>query len=351
MERDSSPHTLTAGVAAGTTRVVRQRLSDGSTKTYQYTTVKKHIELTFKTNSEKVQFEKKCEDIRIALGCKSLKDVLVKVIMNFSTCSTTTPHAQQPLNMPSTVDQVDGSSTLQTGQDDGTNNKALDAIHENFVGQCSSIVTLIDAVSSHCCTCVEPYSVQSWMHTGHVLSVEMKCLRKHSLKWSSSSTIVPDTKEFNVNHRMMLSYLASGMTSIQFERFSNFSRFGQLSDHFRKTSVGKFSAICENLRKQSVYGARAEESSLSTNGAISIMTDARHHCRKNSYHTDHIAIGLRTHKVLDIQHINREDDICTQRHEAVGFDRMYQNLDESNLEVAVHVHDRNMTINKRLRDR
>lgn len=124
-----------------------------------------------------------------------------------------------------------------------------------------------------------------------------------------------------------------------------------MSDHFRKTSVGKFSAICENLRKQSVYGARAEESSLSTNGAISIMTDARHHCRKNSYHTDHIAIGLRTHKVLDIQHINRDDDICTQRHEAVGFDRMYQNLDESNLEVAVHVHDRNMTINKRLRDR
>lgn len=70
MERDSSPHTLTAGVAAGTTRVVRQRLSDGSTKTYQYTTVKKHIELTFKTNSEKVQFEKNARTFELYWAAK-----------------------------------------------------------------------------------------------------------------------------------------------------------------------------------------------------------------------------------------------------------------------------------------
>lgn len=100
-----------------------------------------------------------------------------------------------------------------------------------------------------------------------------------------------------------------------------------------------------------MYGARAQESSWSADGSLSIMTDARHHCRTNSYHTDHVALGLKTHKVVDIQHINRDDDTCTQRHEAVGFDRMYQHFDVNNIKVSHHVHDRNMSINKRLRER
>ena len=80
------------------------------------------------------------------------------------------------------------------------------------------------------------------------------------------------------------------------------------------------------------------------------MTDARHHCRKNSYHTDHVAIGMQTHKVVDIQHINRKDDNCTQRHEVMGFDRMYADFAANGIKVTHHAHDRNMSINKRLRE-
>ncbi len=36
---------------------------------------------------------------------------------------------------------------------------------------------------------------------------------------------------------------------------------------------------------------------------ISIMTDARHSCRKNSFHTDHLARGQLSHKIDDVQHI------------------------------------------------
>ena len=74
---------------------------------------------------------------------------------------------------------------------------ALEISHENFVGQCSSIVTLIDATSSHCSTCRKPYSVQSWTHSGHVLSVGLECVKKHSLKWCSSSTIKDCELELN----------------------------------------------------------------------------------------------------------------------------------------------------------
>jgi len=151
---------------------------------------------------------------------------------------------------------------------------ALEISHENFVGQCSSIGTLIDAISSHCSTCRKPYSVQSWTHSGHVLSVGLECIKKHSLKWCSSSTIDCEAKEYEVNHRMMMSYLASGITPIQYERFRDFSRFGLLSERFCNKSSVKFNAVCENLCKQSVYGARAEESSVSADGTISIMTDA-----------------------------------------------------------------------------
>jgi hypothetical protein len=77
---------------------------------------------------------------------------------------------------------------------------------------------------------------------------------------------------------MMVSYLSSRVTPIQYERFSDFSRFGLLSDLYRKKSLVKVSAVCEYLHKQSVCSARAEESSLSADGTISIMTDARHHC-------------------------------------------------------------------------
>jgi hypothetical protein len=87
------------------------------------------------------------------------------------------------------------------------------------------------------------------------------------------------------------------------------------------------------------------------NRLCQLMDAQRHHCRTNSYHTDHVAIGLRTHKVIDIKHINCDDNSCTEHHEALGFDHMYNNFDLSNIKIAHHVQNRNMTINKRLCER
>ena len=102
---------LTAGVASGATREVRKRLSDGSLKTYNYRIIRKHIELTFNTDSEKLQFEKKCEDIRTTLGCKSLKDVIFPAVMSYNVGAhaSASPHSQQPQSGPSAVGHADGA--------------------------------------------------------------------------------------------------------------------------------------------------------------------------------------------------------------------------------------------------
>lgn len=77
-----------------------------------------------------------------------------------------------------------------------------------------------------------------------------------------------------------------------------------------------------------------EEMALTTeekDEGISIMTDARHHCRKNSFHTDHVALGHYTHKVLNIQHITKQHEKSTQKHETVGCERMYEEFDWKNV--------------------
>ena len=50
--------------------------------------------------------------------------------------------------------------------------------------------------------------------------------------------------------------------------------------------------------------------------------------------TDHVEIGLVGYKVVDIQHITRTEDSCSQRHEAVGFERMYADFEQHGITVA-----------------
>ena len=45
-------------------------------------------------------------------------------------------------------------------------------------------------------------------------------------------------------------------------------------------------------------------------------------------------------------HVTKNDDHVSQRHERLGTEMLYQNLDiKQNVSVAVHTHDRNMAIN------
>ena len=48
------------------------------------------------------------------------------------------------------------------------------------------------------------------------------------------------------------------------------------------------------------------------------------HVEKNSLHSDHIAIGQKTHKILDVQHITKTEETSSQKHEALGCRKMYE---------------------------
>ena len=80
------------------------------------------------------------------------------------------------------------------------------------------------------------------------------------------------------------------------------------------------------------------------------MTDARHGWRENAKDTSVVAIGESSHRVLQHVHVTKDDDHCTQRHEALGTKKIYEYFDSQNVSVAVHIHDRNMAINKLVHD-
>ena len=63
-----------------------------------------------------------------------------------------------------------------------------------------------------------------------------------------------------------------------------------------------------------------------------------------------VAIGDRSHQVLQHVHVTKKDDHCSQRHEKIGTERVYSYLDSQCVSVAVHSHDRNTSINKMVRE-
>ena len=84
---------------------------------------------------------------------------------------------------------------------------------------------------------------------------------------------------------------------------------------------------------------------------IDIMTDARHGWRKNAEDSSVVAIGDKMHKVLKCEHVTKADDKVSQRHEKLGTERIYQYLEQKYIQVNVHTHDRNLGINKFVKDR
>ncbi|MEW8546818.1 MAG: hypothetical protein AB2693_25165 [Candidatus Thiodiazotropha sp.] len=304
----------------------RKRLSDGSIKQYHYEKIRKNFELVFSNNSEKLQFENKLEAFKKQHGLKSVKEVFDHVLSD---------------NVSETSDCYDKTLNYR----EVLNN----AKHENFICENYQILELVRRVCQHQQNCNGNLVPTEINHHGHVAGITWNCSNGHILKWESSSVL---GKNYTVNYRTMLAYLCSGMNQIEYDRFCDFSQYGILTDYFRIQAVFTFSAIISVLAKESIYYAlldEIDESKDKKEDGISIMTDARHQCRKNSYHTDHVALGLHTHKVVNIQHIDKEQERSTQRHETLGCEKMYEDFERQNVKVNIHVHDRNMSVNKSIK--
>ena len=99
------------------------------------------------------------------------------------------------------------------------------------------------------------------------------------------------------------------------------------------------SATIKVLGEESVTRALFEEvaktpETTTDTRCVRILTDARHACRKNSFHSDVVAIGQMTRKVINIQHITKADDKSTQKHEVLGTTRIYDDFGKKNIKVS-----------------
>ena len=96
---------------------------------------------------------------------------------------------------------------------------------------------------------------------------------------------------------------------------SSCAKIGCISQYLCEDLLRTLEPTVAQLRKDSINEARTEElikSKEKGDDGISIMTDARHSCRKNSYHTDHLAVGQLSHKIVDARHHEEERSLFSK---------------------------------------
>ncbi|CAG2202776.1 unnamed protein product [Mytilus edulis] len=220
-----------------------------------------------------------------------------------------------------------------------------------FVTAEKSLDTYGELFEAHTSICNGKLKVLKRTMKGHVASVRLMCTKEksHSYLWSSSSYLPND--EFLVNHRICHAFYSSGLLPVHYTRFVNGAGIGCITKERRSKFFRKYKEHAENESVQSVDNAINDEiSSYDDLDGINIMTDARHGWRKNAKDTTVVALGEKTHKVMDCEHITKSQDKVAQRHERLGTQIIYENLENKNVSIKIHAHDRNLAVNKFVRD-
>ena len=155
-----------------------------------------------------------------------------------------------------------------------------------------------------------------------------------------------------VTLRVMHGVICSGIANSQFSRLSKLTKLGNTtSDSILNSYIHTFSKFIEQEKESSCSKALYQEiQDCSEDNSVDIISDARHATRKNSKYTDVVCVGYSTENVLDCKVVSRSEDPCAQRHELLGTKALYKTLDEKNVLVRRHVHDRNASVNKFVRE-
>ena len=151
----------------------KRKLTDRTVKTYVYTrspVIRKTIGFNIATDSEKLQFEQKCQDLQARLDCKSTKDVIMKLIMDYNVDSTPTHHVT--FIIPADFMNKSAESGI-TAKDPASNAR------EYFIGQYDSLFKLLHDFAEHSQRCGYPLTLQNKKHSGHVLCLSLVCEKKH----------------------------------------------------------------------------------------------------------------------------------------------------------------------------
>ena len=323
-------------------RSAQKTNTDGLIKRCKYNSVRKQLDLTFQ-DEEKLNFFNQ----KLALSKKRSGRSTNTSVFSFLLDFFLDRSDESLLNNEKDSASPAPCSSMTSKERVGDQRNNADQYHPSlFVGEQEQISSLTTSLHMHSTVCHERLNVLSSCMNGHVFVVCFQCSAGHVVSWTSSSSF---GEEFLVNDRLYLAYICSGMLPCQYKKNSEFACIGKMSDRFLDKRLPRFSAVVSFHRTHSLIRALAEEKALSERSGvegISVMSDARHACRKNSYHTDHVTLGQKSHKVVDLQHVTKENDVCTQRHEKLGCDMMYDAMNTSGVSIDEHVHDRNVTVNK-----
>ena len=229
--------------------------------------------------------------------------------------------------------------------------KKKDVNQKIFMCAEDSLKRYKEVVESHARYCKDNLAMKKWTKGGHVINIRLKCESSHNFLWSSSPYM--KNNEYLVNNRVQHGLICSGMLPSQYTKFVDGAGIGKINKEKRNKFFNSYEDHIQREYQKSTSTALLEESASYEDdklGEIDILTDARHGWRKNAKDSSVVAVGEKTHKVLSCQHITKGDDVVSQRHERIGTERIYEYLAEKEVAVGVHCHDRNLSINKYIRE-
>lgn len=310
--------------------VSKKRLSDGTEKEYTCTrkSFRRTINLTFSCEEEMSNFDDLLKKAKHAHKDEPLASVITKAVQ---------------MMVDDENRRVNKAASLMAER----------ASEEPSLLLCdsSALSKMVNAVQDHARRCTEDVVIIKVTPRGFAARVELRC-HEHTLVLDTSSS-VGDLRV--VDCSVAVAFVCSGMLGTQFEKFCLFSGVPYSRRTLDKLTIQIGAAVeisvMESLTAAQQEEARSTDQPDSSTTSLSIETDARHACRKNSFHTDVIALGQKTHKVVGIVHITKKEEPSSQKHEAVGTRKLYKYFDERNISVSDHSHDRNTTVNKIIRER
>ena len=222
-----------------------------------------------------------------------------------------------------------------------------------FVTSKSSLQKLIQNATFHGRICSKTLEITKIVKKGHVSVLKLKCScagkKLHTYMWSSSPFI--QNGKYLVNERINHAFICSGMLPSHYARFMAGANMGIISAKARDAFFKSYKRhIAEEYEESTDQALWEEIGSYEDLSGIDIITDARHGWRKNAKDTGVVAIGNNMHKVLMCVTVTKLEDHVTQRHEQIGTAKIYQALETKDVTVRVHTHDRNMAINKFVRN-
>ncbi|XP_040066013.1 uncharacterized protein LOC115320344 [Ixodes scapularis] len=325
--------------------LIKKRMRDGTEKVYvcNRSNLRRSLNLTFSEPSEMTAFDDLIKQAKAVNRCDSLSAVIIKALRRFlETRNSEERSSNAVCNTPKPLHQEAESRAITP-----------DPVGDPCLVVCdkAALWNVIQTVEKHSSECKESLILEKVTAWGFASRIHCKCIN-HSLVLNTS-TVVGSVRA--VDCLLTVAYASSGVLATQFEKFCNFSKLPYSPRTVEKLLVDIEGAV-ELLKLESLAAAqegesRATEQHDPTSTAISVETDARHACRKNSTHTDVVALGQMTHKVVGIVHVSKKDELSSQKHEAFGTKKLYEYFDSKKISVLDHAHDRNTTVNKIIREK